>query len=312
MRGIALGLLGATSLLALSANGARAADLAEPTPLALIVSGLGETWSGYTFIDDTHRVHPDEESFGSGGGNGRLSIPLGANFSIQGDFNIEYNSTLLTDDDDDESRDNFQASGQGGTHVSWRDPNVGLIGGFVAVGQGEADESSQAFLAFGGEAQGYFGPFTLYGQGGALNPDTSFMEVENEFRDAFFGRAVARYFFGEQSFLGSDNRLQAEFAYVTGDIDDDGEEEGRILEWGARYDFTLENLPIVGETHLFLGYRGAKFENLDDDDRFMDHTIYIGSSHSFGGPTMQDFDRTGATLDLPNFGRWSSSGQIIR
>jgi hypothetical protein len=33
---------------------------------------------------------------------------------------------------------------------------------------------------------------------------------------------------------------------------------------------------------------------------------------SFGGPTMQDFDRTGATLDLPNFGRWSSSGQIIR
>ena len=27
---------------------------------------------------------------------------------------------------------------------------------------------------------------------------------------------------------------------------------------------------------------------------------------------MQAFDRTGATLDLPNLGRWSSSGQIIR
>jgi hypothetical protein len=311
MRGIVFGLLGATSLLALSASGARAADMVQPTPLALIVSGIVESWTGYTWIADPKHVHPDEDAFGSAGSTGRLSLPLGTNLSIQGDVDLEYNSTLLTDDDDDGSRDNFQASAQSGIHVSWRDPNLGLLGGFVAVGQGEADETTNAFLAAGGEGQLYFGPFTLYGQGGVLNPNAEFLEVENEFQDAFFARGVARYFFNENSFLGSDNRLQAEFSFVNGDIDQ-GDDEGQILEWGARYDFTLTNLPIIGDTHVFLGYRGAKFENQDEDDSFFDHTVYIGSSYSFGGPTMQDFDRTGATLDLPNFGRWSSSGQIIR
>jgi hypothetical protein len=310
MRRIVLGLLGATSMLAVPPRAAQAADVMQPTPLALVVSGIVESWTGYTFIADPRHVHPDEDSFGSAGSTGRLSLPLGTNLSIQGDVDLEYNSTLLTDDDDDGSRDIFQLSAQSGVHVSWRDPNLGLLGGFIAVGQGEADVTSNAFLAVGGEGQLYFGPFTLYGQGGVLNPDADGLSIENEFQDAFFARGVARYFFNENSFFGSDNRLQAEFAFVDGDIDH-GDDQGQILEWGARYDLTLD-LPIIGQTHAFLGYRGARFENQDEDDSFFDHTVYVGSSYSFGGPTMQDFDRTGATLDLPNFGRWSSSGQIIR
>jgi hypothetical protein len=310
MRRIVLGLLGAISMLALPAGAAQAADMVQPTPLALVVSGIVESWTGYTFIADPRHVHPDEDRFGSGGSTGRLSLPLGTNFSIQTDVDLEYNSTLLTDNDDDGARDIFQASAQSGVHASWRDPNLGLLGGFVAMGQGEADVTSNAFFAAGGEGQLYFGPLTLYGQGGVLNPNAEFLSVENEFQDAFFARGVARYFFNENSFFGSDNRLQAEFSFVDGDVDQ-GDDQAQILEWGARYDFTLD-LPIIGQTHAFLGYRGAKFENKDEDDSFVDHTVYIGSSFSFGGRTMQEFDRTGATLDLPNFGRWSSSGQIIR
>ena len=310
MRRRVLGLLAATSVLVLPAAAARAADMAEPTPLALVVSGIVESWSGYTFIANPKHVHPDEDQFGSGGGTGRLSLPLGANFSIQSDVDIEYNSTLLTDNDDDGARDNFQLSGQSGIHASWRDPNLGLFGGFLAIGQGESDNTSNALFAAGGEGQLYFGPFTLYGQGGVLNPNTDFLSFENEFQHAFFARGVARYFFNENSFFGSDNRLQGEFAFADGDIDH-GDDGGQILEWSARYDFSLD-LPIIGLTRAFLGYRGAKFENKDEDVSFFDHTIFVGSTYSFGGATSQEFDRIGATLDLPNFGRWSSSGQIIR
>ena len=35
------------------------------------------------------------------------------------------------------------------------------------------------------------------------------------------------------------------------------------------------------------------------------------SSVSVGGQTLQEFDRVGATLDLPNFGRWVAGGEQI-
>ena len=110
MRRIVLGLIGATSMLAVPPRAAQAADVMQPTPLALVVSGIVESWTGYTFIADPRHVHPDEDSFGSAGSTGRLSLPLGTNLSIQGDVDLEYNSTLLTDDDDDGSRDIFQLS----------------------------------------------------------------------------------------------------------------------------------------------------------------------------------------------------------
>src|SRR6476659_2503433 len=101
MRRRVLGLLAATSVLVLPAAAARAADMAAPTPLALVFSGIVENWSGYTFIADPRHVHPDEDQFGSDSNTGRISLPLGTNFSIQSDVDIEYNSTLLTDNDDD-------------------------------------------------------------------------------------------------------------------------------------------------------------------------------------------------------------------
>src|SRR5262249_25057105 len=110
MRGFVLGLLGVSALLAVPASGVWAADMVQPTPLALIVSGIAYTWTGYTWIADAKQVHPGEDAFWSGGGTGRLSLPLGTNFSIQSDVDVEYNKTLLSDDN--ASRDLFQASAQ--------------------------------------------------------------------------------------------------------------------------------------------------------------------------------------------------------
>src|SRR5262245_12268639 len=110
MRGFVSGLLGATSLLTVPASGAQAADMVQPTPLALIVSGIAYTWTGYTWIADVKRVHPGEDAFWSGGGTGRLSLPLGTNLSIQSDGDVEYNKTLMSDHDDDASLEVVQGS----------------------------------------------------------------------------------------------------------------------------------------------------------------------------------------------------------
>ena len=73
---------------------------------------------------------------------------------------------------------------------------------------------------------------------------------------------------------------------------------------------------MIGDTPVFVGYRGARFDTEgagpnDDDGQFTEHTIMVGTSYSFGGDSMREFDRVGATLDLPSFGRWIAAGAIL-
>ena len=37
----------------------------------------------------------------------------------------------------------------------------------------------------------------------------------------------------------------------------------------------------------------------------------VGFTHRFGTQSIQETDRYGATLDMPNFGRWVTAGQIL-
>ncbi len=37
----------------------------------------------------------------------------------------------------------------------------------------------------------------------------------------------------------------------------------------------------------------------------------VGFTHRFGTRSIQETDRYGATLDMPNFGRWVTGGQIL-
>ena len=80
----------------------------------------------------------------------------------------------------------------------------------------------------------------------------------------------------------------------------------------ARYDFTLTNMPVIGDLPLFIAYRGT-FRNdcvklnanigdngVDESLGIDDHTIMIGTSYSFSGDRLV-VDRRGATLDTPDF-----------
>lgn len=304
-------ILGTTLAFAISVNTALAADFdAEQAIQSLVVSGEIDKWTGYTFLTNANGdTDPENDDYISSGVSGRLSLPLGGMWSVQMDGDLEYTSNSF---DDNGSSDTFQHSFQFGTHFSARDPSRGLLGVFGAAGLGTGEDSDsdskKSFFAVGGEVQGYFGDKTLYLQGGYIDSADVTGAENDALNNAFFVRGVARWF------LTPDSRLQAEVSYVDGDRDNrsgDANEGETIVEWGGRYDWVLPGLPLIGDTPVYVGYRGAYFENGDDLAEYTEHTVMVGTVYHFGGPTKHEFDRTGATLNLPNFGRWVWSGEAL-
>ena len=295
--------------LAISVNTAQAADY-EAQVHQLVVSGVVDSWNGYTFIGSKggENADADPDSYFSSGLSGRLSLPLGENLAMQMDGDLEYTDNAFEDNDSGV----FEYSGQLGAHLTYRDPNMGAFGVFGAFGSGNANNDSNDFFAVGGEAQMYVNDLTFYLQGGYLHGEAEDQGGSNTdaFHEAVFVRGVARWF------LTPDSRLQGQVSYAAGHQDTGDPYDMDIIEWGVRYDMILAGLPVIGDTPVYVGYRGARFDNEgdgpgDDDGQYTEHTIMVGTSYSFGGNTMREFDRVGATLDLPNFGRWVASGQNV-
>lgn len=294
----------------ISASSAHAADFDPPQSIQeLVVSGVVESWSGYSFYTnkDFDGDEDDLEDSFFTGKSGRLSLPLGGGWSVQMDVDSEFNTSHLFKDDDDDTT-NMEYAFQGLVHFSARDPGMGLIGVFGGAGEGAADNGEYPFYVAGGEAQLYLQDFTIYVQGGYFDttraaPGNDARHDDDGMKDTVFGRGVVRWF------LDEDTRLQGEVSYADGTVD--GDDEGDLIEWAVRYDTTLAGLPVIGDTNVFLGYRGARFNNEEEDDSFVDHTIMAGFRYAFGGNSIKEIDRVGATLDAPMIGRWVGAGNII-
>jgi hypothetical protein len=294
-----------------SASSANAADFDPPQSIQeLVVSGVVESWSGYSFYTnkDFDGDEDDLEDSFFTGKSGRLSLPLGGAWSVQMDVDAEFNTTHLFKSNDDNTT-NMEYAFQGLAHFSARDPGMGLIGVFGGAGEGAADGDEYPFYVIGGEAQLYLQDFTFYVQGGYFDiTSRGPSHDEDALQDAIFGRGVVRWFLDENT------RLQGEVSYADGtsDANEAGVgDDGNVIEWGVRYDTTLAGLPVIGDTNVFLGYRGAKFSNDDEDNSFVDHTIMAGFRYAFGGNSLKEIDRVGATLDAPMIGRWVGSGNIV-
>lgn len=259
--------------------------------MGLIVSGVVDSWAGVQFIDDG----VEDDTVFTNGGEGLLSLPLGENLSIQTDVKYEYN-TNATESPADIDVFGPRFSYQFAVHASWRDPSRGLFGAFG--GMGSNDTSTGLFGSFrqdhrfvGGEAQFYIDNFTLYGQGGYVETANTFAGLE----DGFFARGVVRYF------LTNDSRIQLEGTYINMDYFSAASGDMESFAVKARYDFVLAGMPVIGDTPIYLGYRGTfrdncRFDGSDVDD----HTIMVGTSYSFSGDRLT-VDRQGATLDTPDF-----------
>lgn len=287
-------ILAATAALLASTSMASAADMDRE--IGLIVSGVVDQWVGVQFIDDG----VNDDVLLANGGEGRLSLPLGSNFSIQSDIKYEYNDNALESVASNSvygPRYSFQGTG----HLSWRDPSTFLLGAFG--GAGVADGGSVAgsirydISYFGGEAQIYANDLTFYVQGGFIDFDLRNPIALVPLDDGLFARGVMRWF------LTPESRLQLEGTYLNADYEA-GLGEMESFSVGARYDFNI-NLPIAGETPLYLAYRGTFRDNCNVAARagsfdVDDHVFMIGTSYSFSGG-MMTVDRQGATLDTPNF-----------
>lgn len=277
-----VGLLGMTC-------SSHAADLDRK--LGLIVSGAVDTWAGVQFIDDERLG--EEVVFATGGG-GRLSLPLGDRLSIQNDIKYELNQQA--------NNPLAQTLGprysyQGAIHLSWRDPTWMLFGAFGGGGAANFGPIGQAEAFFiGGEGQIYFDSMTLYGQGGFVN-FTSDDYSPYGLDGGFFARGVLRWFFN------SDSRLQLEATYLNSEFGG-VEREYDALSFGARYDFSLPGMPLIGDTSVFVAYRGTIRSSCVNEDSntsdLDDHTLMIGASYAFSGDRLV-VDRQGATLDTPDF-----------
>jgi len=86
----------------------------------------------------------------------------------------------------------------------------------------------------------------------------------------------------------------------------------------ARYDFTIHAMPLVGDTPIYIAYRGTFRDSCGERQRtagpigfsdLNDHTIMVGTSYSFSGDRLT-VDRQGATLDTPDF-NYNCNGQHL-
>lgn len=287
------------------ASGAYAADLSSsapsyeapppavhsPSPFSGYLSLYGG-WATWNQADGGY-----DGNFGVLGGNARLNTWLHPNMSLQADVEGEATTNGFSSCCDS---NDHRLAGDGGLHLSWRDPNKGLFGVFGgAFGTTEAYSSDYGSVLqwFGGvEGQYYLGNATLYGQAGWTQGTDSSHYPINE----WFLRGVGRYF------LTPNDKLQAEFGYADGTYAGAGDgDTSRTLNWGALYEHKFANLPMSG----FVEYAGFVNSNESGDGyKATEHQFMVGVRFMIDQPTLLAQDRQGATLDMPTIVRpvfWS-------
>ena len=148
----------------------------------------------------------------------------------------------------------------------------------------------------------YFGDLTLYGQVGYLDAESD--STQEELTDAFFLRAVGRFYFN-----AGHSKLEAEVSYANGDQDEGaaaGTDDAEILGWGVQLTHQLHNWGNDGYIAGFLRYEGNYYDedNSAADDDIEEHTFMVGVSIGLNQPNLKSTERTGVALDIPDVTRW--------
>jgi hypothetical protein len=254
---------------------------------------MGATWSDFD-SDNTNcfcsRYGMDATTFVFGG-QSRINVWLDRDMSLQLDAEGEGTTSI----DQYNGSSDGRSGGIFGAHLSWREPKDHLIGVFAALqSQSNIDyDGTMAHVIVGVEAQKYWDQWTVYGQAGYMPLIADSDEYEPD--GFWFGRAVARYF------INPNDRLQAEFGYGNAEVNDHfGDFD--VYIWGASWEHRYAGTPFsTGIT-----YNG--FYNQRDPNWAEEHVLQANFTIHFGDDSLDDQNREGATLDMPNFGRafaWS-------
>lgn len=261
-----------------------------PPPVATVppVSGFLGIWGGEAWISEPGS--DNRERTGLWGGEARINWWLNPAWSFQ--FDAEGEKVFHTGDVSDDPRHHLLSA----VHFDWRDQQVGsagIFGGWVRANNTNGNENAN--LGFVGlEGQRYYGPLTLYAQGGYLSQFKS-IEFSDNITKAWFARFAPRYF------VTPNDRISAEIGYARGDVNDQDGNRLRIINWGATYEHKYDAYPVS----TFLQYTGARLKSTDHpEDHIIEHTVTAGVRVYFGQGTLLANDRTGATYDTPGFIRY--------
>jgi hypothetical protein len=246
------------------------------------------------------------------GGNGRVDLPFDLNIdgipadalSVQLDVVADAN---FTEHQDTNTNTTIEGTYGGqavlGAHLSYREVNRYLFGLFGAAGRGAIDDTDSSnqldadLFAVGVEGQVYFDDITAYLQGGYITADND--TSTNVASDGWFIRGVGRYFLNEGR-----TKVAAELSFAQGENTDDVD----ILGWGIEGEHEIYSWAGgEGYATAFVKYNGLYYHETisgGDVDNTYGHTFLVGVRFAINNMSLLDTDRKGATLDLPDIGRW--------
>lgn len=267
-------------------------------PEGLLAGGILSIYGGYLGYEDG-QIDISDQDQGIAGAKGSYSLPLSSRVSAQFDLLGEVNVTGSGGDNDLTLGDYM-----GAVHLDMRDPSSYLFGIFAGGGQsfddGDNDGDSIPFWFAGLEGQKYINDLTLGGQLGYLGSEENNDETIS---NAWFVRAAAGYYFGENT------KLSGDLAFLRGDRVN-GSSSGRgtmdVISWGARVDHFSSDLPVG----LSISYNGFDYEgdrDSDESDAPVVHEVRIGASLLLGPRSLMENDRRAAGADLPLINRWIST-----
>jgi opacity protein-like surface antigen len=248
------------------------------------------------------------------GGAGRANYWITREVSVQVDAQAEGTSQQLSSQELllqqlSGNSDRFSThSYLGGGHWSWRSPQQYLFGLFAAAGDAGGVQgltvSSQRHGLIGAEAQWYWNQFTLYAQGGydttlgtIDSPTLGNSDVRTDRINAWFIRGTGRYF------VNPNVLIEGTIMYANGRINfnDDLPSEGfQTWSWQAKAEWRFPTAPFS----VFAKYQGSRTTYDSSEllntasEKVTDHRVLLGLKLHMGDKTLQQTDRTGATLDI--------------
>jgi len=287
-------------------SAAHAADMQpvlKAPPLEQQATGYVEVYTGWastrpsvSCVEESDSCQSGSQRFGGWalGGAGRGNYWVSRDMSLQVDAQAEGTSYDFPGGGGHFSSHSYLVGG----HWNWRSPQQYLFGVFAAAGDaggaGFTGKSERHGL-IGAEAQWYWSQFTLYAQGG-YDSTLGTVDPVTDSINAWFIRGTGRYFV-HPNFL-----IEGTVMYANGSIDFIGDPSlgFQTWSWQAKAEWRFPTAPFS----VYAKYQGSqtKFDSSDlftiTGAKVTDQRVLLGLKLHLGDRTLQQTDRTGATLDI--------------
>jgi len=251
----------------------------------------GFAWENYDYGSEGS----SDNNYSTMHGSGSVNVPYNDRVNLQ--FDIFGAESL--DNQGGESGNSFYGGFGAGAHINYRDPAMGALGVFAAVGRANGSSSwatDTVVFAAGLEGEYYCNAWTLRAQAGYLDSDSNGGYLVQQ---AGFVLAGANYYASKKL------KLSGEVGYLDG-ATSATDAASDVTEWN--WAFTIEymfgqSVPVS----TYLEYRGQASETYDSPSYDVDrHALNVGVRFYFGGDgDLQKADREGAGSSSPDILTWS-------